>query len=180
MCSIADYLLVHNSKIDAEVVKYKEVPLCPDCGTQMSYRDSRKRIRRKKGGVKLWVMVSRFLCSACNRLHTALPDFLIPYKHYEAEIIRKVIDGEVTAETIDAETFSRPAEITLARWIAWFEQDKTDMEGHLRRVSSQLGFGDAEGNRSLLEELRKNSRKWLESAIRIIYNSGGYLRSFRI
>ena len=181
MCIIADYLLVHNSEIEVDfVVKYRETPVCPECGMKLDYRDSRKRICRKKGGVKLWVLVSRFLCSACNRLHTALPDFLIPRKHYEAEIIREVIDGEETTETIDAETISRPAEITLARWNAWFEQDKTDMEGHLRRVSSLLGYGDADENRSLLEDLRRSSRKWLESAVRIIYNCGGNLRPFRI
>ena len=179
MCSIADYLLVHNSKIDMDVVKYREIPVCPECGVQMDYRDSRKRIRCKKGGTRSWVLVSRFLCTVCHHLHTALPDFLAPHKHYETEIIREVIDGEVTTETIEAETYSYPSEITMVRWAAWFEQNKADMEGHLRRVTGLLGFSDAKVNQSLLEELRMESERWLEALLRIIYNSGGYLVPLR-
>ena len=145
----------------------------------MDYRDSRKRIRCKKGGTRSWVLVSRFLCAVCHHLHTALPDFLAPHKHYETEIIREVIDGEVTTETIEAETYSYPSEITMVRWAAWFEQNKADMEGHLRRVTGLLGFSDAKVNQSLLEELRMESERWLEALLRIIYNSGGYLVPLR-
>ena len=61
--------------------------LCPVCQDTLRYRDSRPRIRKKEGGVKERLMIRRFRCQNCRTYHNELPDYLVPYKHYEAEVI---------------------------------------------------------------------------------------------
>ena len=58
----------------------------------LRYRDSRPRIRKKEGGVKERLMIRRFRCQNCRTYHNELPDCLVPYKHYEAEVIAGVLD----------------------------------------------------------------------------------------
>ncbi len=38
-------------------------------------------------------------CHCCNTIHRELPDFVLPYKQYEAEVIHGVIEGIITPET---------------------------------------------------------------------------------
>ena len=72
---------------------------CPKCGGQLKYYDSVKRIVRTKYGVK-------------NKVE--LPDFIFPYKQYEAEIIIGVLEGLITCEMLGFEDY--PCEMTMIRW----------------------------------------------------------------
>ena len=71
--------------------------------------------------MKRWLMVRRFRCSSCHALHTELPDCLIPYKHYQTEIISGVIDGVVTQDDLECEDY--PCFDTMRLWMAWFTQN---------------------------------------------------------
>lgn len=66
---------------------------CPKCGGQLKYYDTVKRIVRTKYGVKNKVDIRRFRCQKCSAMHRELPDFIFPYKQYEAEIIIGVLEG---------------------------------------------------------------------------------------
>ena len=55
-------------------------------------------------------------CQVCGGLHRELPGDIFPYKQYEAEIIRGVIEGLITCETIGYEDY--PCEMTMIRWIS--------------------------------------------------------------
>ena len=70
--------------------------ICPKCRGTLEYRDSRKRILKHEGGARDQLMIRRFRCCQCCSYHNELPDCLVPYKHYEAEVISGVIDGVVT------------------------------------------------------------------------------------
>ena len=87
---------------------------CPDCGGNLKYYDKVSRIVRTKGGRKRWVKVKRYKCVDCNSLHRFLPEFIFPYKQYDASIIRGVVDGSITPETLGFEDY--PCEVTMARW----------------------------------------------------------------
>jgi hypothetical protein len=87
---------------------------CPNCGGDLKHYDKVRRIVRTKGGVKSWHFVERLRCVVCRRLHRLLPEFIFPYKHYDAEIIQGVIDGLITPDTIGYEDF--PCEMTMLRW----------------------------------------------------------------
>ncbi|MEQ2698093.1 DUF6431 domain-containing protein, partial [Hungatella hathewayi] len=46
--------------------------------------------------------------------HRELPDYIFPYKQYEAEVIRGVLEGFITCETYGYEDY--PCEMTMVRW----------------------------------------------------------------
>ncbi len=98
-------------------------------------------------------------------LHNELPDCLVPHKHYEAEVISGVIDGTVTDEDLDSEDY--PSRMTMDRWRLWFRKNIANIEGILRRVCGKIN-----SPASLLEILRIQTPYWLETALRIIYNTG--------
>ncbi len=89
---------------------------CPDCGGKLKYYDQVPRIVRTKRRNTSWIKIRRFRCSKCGHLHRELPDDIFPYKQYEAEVIRGVIEGLITCETIGYEDY--PCEMTMLRWIA--------------------------------------------------------------
>ena len=88
--------------------------ICPKCGGQLKYYDSVKRVVRTKRGRKNKVDIRRFRCSNCGSMHRELPDFIFPYKQYEADIIIGVLEGLITCETLGFEDY--PCEMTMIRW----------------------------------------------------------------
>ncbi len=90
------------------------VSSCSKCGVQLKYYDSVQRILRTKGRKTKWINIRRFRCPECHMIHRELPDFIFPYKQYEAEVIQGVLDGLITVETAGYEDY--PCEITMRRW----------------------------------------------------------------
>lgn len=134
-------------------------------------------MQKKAGGRKEWYLIRRLKCSngKCGRLHNELPDFIFPYKHYDAGLIEDVVD-EVVSEK-DMETEDYPCEGTMKHWRWWAQMNETNMEGQIRLAAHRfLGFDDKflKSEDSLLEKLKERiSPGWLKSAARVIYNSGG-------
>lgn len=88
--------------------------ICPNCGGELKHYDSVHRIVRTKGGIANRIKIRRLRCSKCKRLHRNIPSNLMPYKHYDIEIINGVIEGYITPDTIGYEDY--PCEVTMARW----------------------------------------------------------------
>jgi hypothetical protein len=88
--------------------------ICPKCGGGLRYYDTIRRIVRGKGRVSERVKMRRLRCSRCRVLHRELTDRVLPYKQYEAEIIKGVLEGYITSDTIGFEDY--PCEMTMARW----------------------------------------------------------------
>ena len=86
---------------------------CPNCGGKLKYYDKVNRIVRSKRRSTKWITMK---CQVCGGLHRELPDDIFPYKQYEAEIIRGVLEGFITPETIGFEDY--PCEMTMIRWDA--------------------------------------------------------------
>lgn len=84
----------------------ENVPGCPWYGRQLRYRDSRFRIRKHEDGDQGFLSIRRFRWTECGSYHNELPDVLLPYKHYEAEVISGLIDGIVTPYNQDSEKLS--------------------------------------------------------------------------
>ena len=157
----------------------ENVPGCPCCGGQLRYRDSRLRIRKHEGGDRDFLSIRRFRCTSCESYHNELPDVLLPYKHYESEVISGVIDEIVTPHDQDSEDY--PSVSTMLYWLRWFQQNAANIEGYLRNAGySILGLGKdiLFADQSLLEAVRIKYLNWLEKIIRIVYNSGGFLPVF--
>ncbi len=105
-----------------------------------------------------------------------LPDFMVKFKHYAAEVISGVLDGIVTPEDTDSE--DSPSVDTMKRWRNWLKANELRIDGTLKSVACrELGFNEdlLKTGISLLSKLREISERWLETIQTFIYNSGGYL-----
>lgn len=87
---------------------------CPKCGGDLKYYDKVRRIVRTKNGETNWIKIRRLVCSICGTSHRELPDNLMPYKHYDAGIIKGVLDNTITFHDLDYE--DHPCEMTMKRW----------------------------------------------------------------
>ena len=151
---------------------------CPVCGAPLVHRDWKPRIMKRDGGTAGWLLIERGQCSnkGCHKLHSMLPDILVPYKHYASEVISGVLDGIVTPEDDDSADY--PCEMTMRRWQCWLEANRLRIEGYLKSVGYRLlGYSIEllETRMSLLDKLRSSQPEWLEMLLRFLYNSGGFL-----
>ena len=87
---------------------------CPNCGGNLKYYDNVHRVIRTKRRVCRSIRIRRFKCSKCKRIHREIPDEVHPYKQYETEIIRGVLEGLITSDTYGFEDY--PSEMTMKRW----------------------------------------------------------------
>lgn len=136
----------------------------------------RKRIKKCDDGRKEYVMIPRYRCtnSQCRRIHTVLPDILIPHKHFEAKVIQDTIESNIN----DVE--STVSTKTIYNWKKWFSLNVQNMEGMVRSVLSEIesiGNDLLSSTSSILEFLKSKSENWLSTALRIIYNAGHFLSS---
>lgn len=88
--------------------------ICPKCGGTLRLFDKVNRIVRTKGRKTKKLSLKRLRCKKCHAVHRMLPPAILPYKQYEAEIVRGVIEGLITCETIGYEDY--PCEATMIRW----------------------------------------------------------------
>ena len=179
MVIITDYTVSYNEKEHIFSIECREKSICPICGHPLKYRDSVKRIMRGRNNEVRWLCIRRLLCTneSCNTLHRELPDTLVPYKHFEADIIAGVLDGLISPDTVGFE--DHPCEATMRGWQRWYQFNKATMEGTLRSKGYQLlGFTEKllTASASLLEKLRSDTCDWLRIVLRFVYNSGVFLR----
>jgi hypothetical protein len=59
--------------------------------------------------------IRRLRCTACSTIHHELPNFLVPYKRYEAECIESVLTNP-SNHTVPAD------DSTLLRWQGWLHE----------------------------------------------------------
>lgn len=88
--------------------------LCPICNAKLIFFDRAKRIVRTKGRQTYWVQIDRMKCTQCGMIHRVLPDYILPYKQYEAEMIWGVIEGLITSDMLGYEDY--PCEATMNSW----------------------------------------------------------------
>lgn len=91
----------------------KYIGVCSKCGRETRYYDMVKRIVRSNKGIKK-VKVPRYICLNCGEIHRLLPECIFPYKQYDVEIIKGVLEGFITCETYGYEDY--PCEMTMIRW----------------------------------------------------------------
>ena len=94
--------------------------ICPDCCGELEYYDKVKRIIKSANSERYYISIRRLQCLKCGGIHREIPDFIFPYKQYDAEIINGVIEGIITSDTIGYEDY--PCEMTRLRWLKTFSK----------------------------------------------------------
>lgn len=158
----------------------EEVHYCEKCGGRLRRRDKRRRIHKLEGGKKEWYIIDRLKCEGCGRMHNAIPDCLVPYKHYDAQLIEDVADGTISEADPQAEDY--PCEGTMKHWRWWLAHNETNINGQIRTMMHHLldlGIEFLKSTYSLLNELRERiCPGWLSVVTRLIYNSGGRITPY--
>jgi predicted RNA-binding Zn-ribbon protein involved in translation (DUF1610 family) len=113
---ISEYVLKQNEQNSVSRVYYrgKNKLTCPECQTELVYRDSKTRILRREGGQKEYLIISRMRCPKCGKYHTVIPDCIQKNKHYAADIIQGVQEGIVTPD--DEDSVDYPSITSMWRW----------------------------------------------------------------
>jgi len=70
-----------------------EVSYCPICQGLVFTRGTRRRILYKSEEHKLILVIRRLYCEKCKCIHHELPDCIVPYKRYSAEVIENIIES---------------------------------------------------------------------------------------
>lgn len=111
-------------------------------------------------------------------IHRMLPDFLVPHKHYEEEVISDCVDERLNEDDTDG----NPSSKTIKRWKLWILINTLDINGLLKSIGHrELGFSEElmKSSVSLLKELRRSIPDgWLRTILPVIYNTGAYLIPF--
>lgn len=94
---------------------YEGQEVCPECGGKLRLYGSTQRIVRTKGRKTWWIKIRRLKCVSCGIVHRELPNYLMPHKQYEEEIIRGVLEGFITPDTLGYENY--PCEQIMRKWI---------------------------------------------------------------
>lgn len=94
--------------------------ICPKCSGRLTYYDSVKRIIKTKYGAVRRICVKRYVCTECGSVHRRIPDHILPYKHYEKEVVTGVVEGLITSDTLGFE--DKPSEMTMKRWVIAFRR----------------------------------------------------------
>lgn len=89
--------------------------ICPNCHSyETEVYDRVKRTVIIKYGEKITTWIYRYKCSKCGHIFRALPQYVIPYKHYHRSIIEGVISGTISDETEGYEDY--PSLNTMRKW----------------------------------------------------------------
>jgi hypothetical protein len=169
---LSNYTIRFNEETNFFKAICGETLFCPFCRGTMAARDSRPRlVIREDGSRETWV-VRRLLCRSCGKIHTELPDFILPYKHYEASAIQKTLDEEPDN--------SCPADdSTLRRWRESFANAAPLIAALLTALCMKASNEAASLFRcdTVLSNIRAEKKHWLTFVFRLLINSGHRLRT---
>jgi hypothetical protein len=111
--------------------------VCSTCGEKAQGHGTRER-QFISDGVKQICQVQRFFCTECKKTFTILPHFLLPFKHYVASEIERILfhcfgGGKVS------ESPSGASESTIWRWRKEFDHKIVEWAGILEAKFIKLG-----------------------------------------
>ena len=89
------------------IITTNEENKCPDCGGKLKIRDSKKRIVKDISGEEYTFNLRRFICSGCGKIHTELPDCIVPQKRYSKNAIETAVSGKCDYYIMDDSTIYR-------------------------------------------------------------------------
>lgn len=155
-----------------------ENPVCNKCGVRLENKGWVKRLKRAIDGKKEFRLIEIRRCPICGESHRLLPDDQIPFKHYESDVIEKVVDDDYEPfEDEAAEMENGPCEATRKRWIVWSKSLIRNAEGAIRSAAYRvldlpdIFLGSTESLLKGIKEWRPVG--WLVRTVSIMIDIGG-------
>ena len=109
------------------------------------------------------------ICQSCSKIHSELPNFIQPFKHYGSEVIEPVLD-EVSDQC--------PAEnSTIKRWLKWFDDSISYIECALTALKIEVSNNTINlmNYSSIIDNMRSKGKGWLRRITQLLVNSGSWL-----
>jgi hypothetical protein len=132
---------------------------CPLCQTVLQIRGRRERQVRKSEEEKEILIIRRLYCAKCDRLHHELPDCIVPYKRYGADVIERVINGKEAEQQTKRNTCGAN---TIRRLQGWWETVKPYFLNILLTLTARFGvsFGKPPAFKETVRAVA-NSNNWV-------------------
>lgn len=89
------------------IIVNQDKRVCPDCGSPVSVRSSYPRKVKDASGEERLFRLRLLKCPIYEKMHAEIPDCMLTFKHYSAEVIEKVLSGEIDYFPGDASTIYR-------------------------------------------------------------------------
>jgi len=136
LLSIEDNLIIWQSEetyktiflIKSDVMQYAKdlicrgVILCSLCHGGLKYHGSYRRYLLDEDSNREQGWAAQVHCVTCNVYPALIPDFIMPYKHYKAEVVEKVIAAHGKGENVERLDGCAADISTMRRWIGQFEK----------------------------------------------------------
>jgi hypothetical protein len=133
----------------------------------MAAHDTRERgVFRYEGDREIY-RLRRLKCSVCGKLHTELPDFILPFKRYDAQTIQATLDES-------PDNCCTADESTMARWRRDFAGAQEAIAAllvsyYMRLTENSASLFDVE---NITARIKAGQKHWLSFVTRLLINSG--------
>ena len=97
-----------------------EASVCPLCSGFLWRFGTRSRGIIQSCGEKLRLIIRRWKCKMCGKIHHELPDIMVPYKRHCAETVENIV-ADKTAEVCCEESTTRRIKAWWAGCLLYFE-----------------------------------------------------------
>ena len=165
-CPLHMVIITHFSRyINPETGKIhicgQQHPACPKCNSTMKFRDTCNRHCKDKESKCTWYVLRRFEC--CDSTHREIPDFLFPFKHYEADVVQSVIDGNTDGIAADESTIR----CWRRQWKTQEERIRLVLMAFLMQVHNDISklIGTSS---DIIILIRKKYLRWLSFVLRML------------
>jgi hypothetical protein len=133
----------------------------------MVVRDTRERVVIRDDGRKETYRLRRMRCPSCRKLHTELPDFILPFKRYAAQTIQETLD-------LRPDNCCAADDSTMRRWRKSFTRAHEAIAALLASYYMRMtGNVPALFNfENILDRIRSEQKSWLMFVMRLLINTG--------
>jgi hypothetical protein len=142
------------------------VVLCSICHGWLKYHGSYRRYLKDEESNREKGWVAQVHCADCNVYPALIPEFIMPYKHYEAHVIESVISASEAGKNVEYLDGYAAEASTMRRWVKQFRERGAQAAGRLISLLVQL-YGRHISllklqNRTLLKQLARLLREFPE------------------
>jgi len=178
MYIITHYELESNTQNDEEILRVKnlEEARCPCCGEKLIFNSSRLRTYIRDDEKKK-LRIRRMKCHQCHKIHTELPDFIMPFKRYAVDNIERIVEEPEQACTwgMDSSTIRRFKALFLPLPL---ENIIGSLEYLQRNNGEEIASVEDDGNGwcdspfARLKRMLGLEQNWLSKLVRLLVNGG--------
>jgi hypothetical protein len=158
-------------------VRCAEIVPSPCCTAKLFVIGSRKRRVIGAAGDKRTLVIRRLRCQECRRIHHELPDFLVPYKHYESSCVEQAASKNATLSVAADES-------TLFRWRSWLKERTTYWLGCVASLATRFQLEPVRHSSVATQTAHQriglvvgDTPGWLERIVRPVANANLWLHT---